>query len=413
MTLVSPAVAAKLTVPPAEAVEPLPPGTETRPLSFTKLVARLNRGQTWGQVQIGVMCLPAGNMTWRGGQSQVDTGELDVVFFEEIEKAGFSSTGNPNLLFEREDNSQAEYLVAGAIKSASARLCYKLAGFGDYDTVNGEVIFEVEWQIYSRINKTVVAQITTRGGALRKESASGGANVLFDIAFSENVKQLINKKEFRDVFIGSTIKANELRRPNDYPALQIKTRNAVSSATKIDDISGSVVSIGAGDGHGSGFLISDDGLFLTNAHVVGQAKIVRVRWSDKLETVGEVVRIDRARDVALVKSESRQRAPLSLRQDRLELGSPVRAIGAPYMEELQGTVTAGIVSSDRIVDGFRYIQSDVAVNPGNSGGPLIDSNGNVVALTVSGLSVSGANVGINFFIPIDEALRFLQIKALQ
>ena len=188
MTLVSPAVAAKLTVPPAEAVEPLPPGTETRPLSFTKLVARLNRGQTWGQVQIGVMCLPAGNMTWRGGQSQVDTGELDVVFFEEIEKAGFSSTGNPNLLFEREDNSQAEYLVAGAIKSASARLCYKLAGFGDYDTVNGEVIFEVEWQIYSRINKTVVAQITTRGGALRKESASGGANVLFDIAFSENVK---------------------------------------------------------------------------------------------------------------------------------------------------------------------------------------------------------------------------------
>ena len=89
----------------------------------------------------------------------------------------------------------------------------------------------------------------------------------------------------------------------------------------------------------------------------------------------------------------------------------VYAIGTPMETRLQGTLTRGVISASRTLGGYRYIQSDTAVNPGNSGGPLLDDAGQVVAMTVSRYSGDPVDSvqGLNFFIPIDDALRFLAL----
>jgi S1-C subfamily serine protease len=173
----------------------------------------------------------------------------------------------------------------------------------------------------------------------------------------------------------------------------------------------SVAIVFAADGSGSGFLVSRDGYVLTNHHVVGGAKYVKLKWSTGEETLGEVIRSDRRRDVALIKTDAKDRAPLALRTGSAQPGDPVFAIGTPLDDKLQNTLTKGIVSANRVYDGLPFIQSDVAVTHGNSGGPLLDEQGRVLGLTVSGRAPDGAPVGLNFFIPIDDALKALALKS--
>jgi serine protease Do len=175
----------------------------------------------------------------------------------------------------------------------------------------------------------------------------------------------------------------------------------------VGDAIGSVVLISAGQAEGSGFLVSSDGLLLTDQHVVGAARYVKVRWSDGFEGLGEVVRSDRVRDVALVKTDPRGRPPIRLRRDPMQPGDTVFAIGAPLGDRFQGTVTRGVVSAYRTFEGESFIQSDVSVNPGSSGGPLLDEAGEAVGLTESRYQVAGAPTGINLFVPVGDALDFL------
>src|SRR5262249_26626483 len=146
---------------------------------------------------------------------------------------------------------------------------------------------------------------------------------------------------------------------------------------------------------------------LTNHHVVGASKFVKVKWPGGGETLGEVVRSDAKRDVALVKVDAQGRAPLAIRSGDTHQGETVFAIGTPLDDSLQNTMTKGIVSANRMSDGLAFIQSDVAINHGNSGGPLLDEKGQVIGIAVIAILPGGASTGLNFFIPIDDALRTL------
>jgi serine protease Do len=149
---------------------------------------------------------------------------------------------------------------------------------------------------------------------------------------------------------------------------------------------------------------------LTNAHVVGSSKSVVVRWSDGIETPADVIRISTVRDIALIKTQVRSRSPLRLEPGTMPVGRTVFAVGAPLDRKYQGTVTRGVVSASRIIDGLSYVQSDVTVNPGNSGGPLLNESGSVVGVTDLGFQPDGLPTGINLFIPIGDALDFLNLK---
>jgi serine protease Do len=158
---------------------------------------------------------------------------------------------------------------------------------------------------------------------------------------------------------------------------------------------------------GSGFIISNDGYILTNAHVVEGADEINVRFTDKREFKARVIGADRRTDVALIKIEGANLPAVKFGDPaRLKVGEWVLAIGAPF--GFENSVTAGIVSAkgrslpqENFVP---FIQTDVAINPGNSGGPLFNMRGEVVGMNSQIYSRTGGFMGLSFAIPIDVAL---------
>ncbi len=159
-------------------------------------------------------------------------------------------------------------------------------------------------------------------------------------------------------------------------------------------------------GVGSGFVLTPDGLIMTNAHVVEGADEVIVTLTDKREFKAKIIGSDKRSDVALVKIDATGLPAVRTGDvNRLKVGEWVMAIGSPF--GLDNSVTAGIVSAKQRDTGefLPFIQTDVAINPGNSGGPLINMRGEVVGINSQIMSRSGGFMGISFSIPIDEAIR--------
>lgn len=159
-------------------------------------------------------------------------------------------------------------------------------------------------------------------------------------------------------------------------------------------------------GVGSGFIISNDGYVLTNAHVVEGADEVLVTLTDRREFKAKVLGADTRSDVALLKVEASNLPHLQIGDsDKIRVGEWVIAIGSPF--NLDNTVTAGIISAKARDTGdlLPMIQSDVAVNPGNSGGPLINMYGKVIGINSQIATLSGGYNGVSFAVPIDEAMR--------
>jgi serine protease Do len=159
---------------------------------------------------------------------------------------------------------------------------------------------------------------------------------------------------------------------------------------------------------GSGFIISSDGLILTNAHVVREAKEVMVKLSDRREFRAKVLGSDAATDIAVLRIDAKGLPVVRLGDSRqLQVGDPVLAIGSPF--GFEQTATQGIVSAKgRSLPGdsaVPFIQTDAAVNPGNSGGPLFDGSGAVVGINAQIYSQSGGYQGLAFAIPINVALK--------
>jgi len=165
---------------------------------------------------------------------------------------------------------------------------------------------------------------------------------------------------------------------------------------------------------GSGFLISPDGRILTNNHVISGSSKIEVRFADGSRYTAKVLVADRADDLAMIQIDPKKKLPfLKLGDsDALQVGQKVLAIGNPF--GFSGTLTTGIVSSmgrdirneNSMLEGL--IQTDAAINEGNSGGPLLDSQGNVIGINTAILAPSGGNIGIGFAMPINRAKAMLE-----
>jgi S1-C subfamily serine protease len=183
---------------------------------------------------------------------------------------------------------------------------------------------------------------------------------------------------------------------------------------------------GPSGGQGSGFVISDDGEILTNAHVVTDAETtgtptrplheaseIYVQFADRNQVSAEVVGFDPFADVALLKvdPDGLDLQPLSLGSETdVQVGDPVAAIGSPFGQNQ--SLSVGVVSAtDRSIDSLTdfgidgALQTDASINPGNSGGPLLDADGEVVGINQQIQTQSGGNEGVGFAVPIDLAER--------
>ena len=169
-----------------------------------------------------------------------------------------------------------------------------------------------------------------------------------------------------------------------------------------------VVQIITASNTGSGFIVSEDGLIVTNAHVVRGSAAVRVMLAEGGRYTARVLGVDYLADLAVVDiTDPRRFQPLALADsDSVSLGETVIAMGFPLGDSLGDsvTITRGIVSSKRLYDGVSHIQTDAAINPGNSGGPLLNGEGAVIGVNTSNIRREGGRIieGIGFAVAINE-----------
>ena len=173
----------------------------------------------------------------------------------------------------------------------------------------------------------------------------------------------------------------------------------------IETVDQAVLTVRAGEAEGAGFVINTDGYAITNAHVISHGGQVEVRLADKRVIAAKIIKRDDARDLAILKLDATNIPNVQFASTKtLKPGSEVAAVGAPL--GLEHSVTKGVVSSlERTIEGKAFIQIDAALNPGNSGGPLVNEKGQVVGVNTK-VASQAQNVG--FAIPSDDVLTFLK-----
>jgi len=445
-----------------EIAEPLTPPAEARPvpIRFGELQAKVRRGDRIGGYVIGFTCLgPFDPITWTTGREMMDRGDVADMFHEELSAAGYDVTGNPGRLFEREeDEERAELVVSAQVTDVKMNVCRKMGWWLIESDVIGEEVeasVKVDWTVYSRLERRMVLRTSTRGYTDSGSATEDGKILALEQAMAGAIANLAADPDFRaaafaardaDLSVPALERGGGIgggtgssRRPpvdntvSDARLKPMPTALLVDDAAKlqsvrlppvpafttpiqdhVERVTGAAVLVASGTGHGSGVLVGKDGLVLTNYHVVGNSERVRVVLDDGTALTGVVERRHKIRDVALVLIEGGHFAPLPVRATPLTVSEEVYAVGAPLQERLRGTVTRGIVSAfrrDRLT-GLETIQADVSIQGGNSGGPLVDAQGNLAGLAVAGYVVPGGagSAGLNLFIPIADALDRLRLE---
>ncbi len=382
----------------------IPSGQKAKPVQLKKVMVKIKRGTKIGTLKFGPQCRPAGPITWKGGRLVLDVAEFDEVFREEFENANYTVVGDPEALFDDPSSWQAEFLIGAIITDIDISLC-------TWGTKSkGETYLKVDWQVYSRLDRKVVYKTTTEGSYEITEFRSGADYDLYFYAFGIAIQNLLADQKFYALVAGETLVAAPS--PESFGKLILAKSTPFNRQIEktINDVRMGVVTVFAGEGHGSGFFIDSEGHMLTSAHVVRGAKFIKIKLVTGREILGEVLRKNPQMDIALIKVGEQNMVPVPVNERELNVGVPVYAIGSPLDQVLGSTVTRGILSAYRTLEGRTFIQSDVNILPGNSGCPLVDQKGNAIGVGVSAVFLGEAPAGLNFFVPINHALDALNIE---
>lgn len=388
-------------------VKEIPFDAKAYPIALRKVILKVPRSKPLGSVGVGLFCVERGKFTASSGQYRLSDYSFSRAFREELERNNYVVVGDEDALFEDASLNKAKYFIAGLVTDIQTNVCYPLAGWGNFYEGTGNAYLKVEWQVQDTLRRRVVFKATSEGSAEVGSSTAAVRDIMLDDAFAMATQNLLANEKFRDLLTGkSTVKQVA-------PKTDIKIKNLVfDQSEKFDPvrIRPGVVTIRTPTGHGSGFFINSSGFILTNEHVVSGASTVRVRLHSGREIAAEVIRTDKVRDVALLKSSNEQFVPMSLSFNEPAVGSELLVYGTPQFESLDGTLTKGILSAYRSSNNLRYIQSDVNIVGGSSGGPMMDIKGNVIAITVAAfVDESRSGTGNNLFIPLREAFDVLGI----
>jgi hypothetical protein len=327
----------------------IPPGMDARPVQLTKMAVRMRRGETIGELSFGTFCRHIGTVTWRAVGDAIDENEFREAFLDELKKANYPVVGDPRVLFEDPALAKAELHVAALVNKLEANVCRaRLPGDRAFGAKGGAFV-QVNWQVYVPFEKRTAYEATTRGSYETDELVRGGTAAFVANAFGAAVRNLLADPEFRRLVLRPKAEAGLTTEPSFVP---LSMTAAPRPTQEIGDARAAVVTVIVPDAHGSGFIISPSGYVLTNYHVVEAARFVKVRLANKRDTLGDVVRTDPVRDVALVKLREANLPSLALRlATSPNVGDEVYAIGTPKDRALDLTVTKGIVSAYRDNEG--------------------------------------------------------------
>ncbi len=351
-----------------------PPSAEVArvPIGFSNLVLRID-----GEDEIGVA-----------------RDDHRVQLLERMRERGFHAVGAENLVFSQDESHRAAFQVGGTVREVECR-----------DFIGGlRCRIAVEWQLRDVARDAVVYRVLTRHTVSRVPPSEHKR--LPTLLLVGALDAMLGREGFRTSLAMA---------PPAPPGDPTFTTGSFGQCAPLDQrmpaaadrVLDSTVLIRTRDGFGSGFFLSADGLVLTAAHVV-DASVVKLRLRNGTEFDAIPIRVARSLDAAVLRParplSGQPCLPVTTRP--VSVGAEVYAAGAPADEKLAFSLSRGIVSGLRMIDGRPQLQTDTAVNPGNSGGPLLSQDGEVVAVVTSKL-VGRKVEGIAFGAPIAEVLKGL------
>jgi hypothetical protein len=351
-----------------------------------------------GTVTRGLFCTNAADFAYNPTYNTLLMARVNKVFNEKSLALGYPKyTASDSAFGDTSTPSSADYKLGFTLLDLNQNICL------NESEMSGTARIRLKAELYSnKLQKVVYSR--TVDGAFSTDSKIK-ADVFLDKLLANAMDTMFADTKYVNSFRDVPLVAA------DNPAELIQVKNGVKPADKVaKDAKGvlsAVVTIESGPVSGSGFYIGRDGYVITNQHVVGDAKYVKVKLSNGFSVPGEVVRKNTARDVALVKTDLEPPTALFVRTTAARAGEEVFAVGSPFGAQLSNTITRGILSGERTLNEQRFIQSDVAINPGNSGGPLIDADGALIA--IADMKRNNAS-GIGLFIPIAEVLEKLGLN---
>jgi len=358
-------------------------------------------------------CLHGGELNLKNANYVVSKVDFTATFNEAFEDNGYRVASQKT--FAMEQGADVDLSLAAVISDIRLAHCGPQNARDINSFTQNSTYLKIDWAVFDNLARKVVYETTTEGGeyGFRKPARYQGATQSASLAFRQAILHLLAQAEFIDILQASkTLQTGYSDQGADLADLNV-TRGQPSGKCvyKTPQIEKAAVTVRTTGGHGSGFVISSPGYVLTNNHVVGTNRDVIVIIGDQ-EQHATVVRNHPGRDVALLKLEKTFAAePLHVNSSAVNLGEEIYVVGTPLDESLSFSISRGIISARRVVDQRNYYQTDAAVNPGNSGGPVFNASGNVIGITVAGLFTNdGGSMNINYIIPIMDALEALDIE---
>ena len=350
-----------------------------------------------GTYERGFFCNGSGDIIYTKSLHQYLTARMTKVFKERTAELGYPKYQSSDSAFADSAAAAADFRVGFTVVDMNYKICARA------HEVSGTASIKLKAELFSNKLQKVLYSRTIDGNYASAESVK--MDIFFDGLLGNALDQMLGDQKYVAAYRDDALLASET--PADLIAVRngAKPKDSVKKDSK--GILSAVVTIETGTSSGSGFYIGRDGYIITNEHVVGAAKYVKVRLPGGYAVSGEVVRREPARDVALIKTNIEPPTAMFVRVSAVSVGEEVFAIGSPFGEQLSSTVTRGILSGERTLNEQKFIQSDVAVNPGNSGGPLVDADGALIA--IADVKIRNAE-GIALFIPIAEVLAQLGLN---
>ena len=366
----------------------------TKTAEFKNWKVHLDMPQKVGTITKGLFCGSPVDMVYTKTYDQFLSHRLVTMFKERTVALGYPRYSSDDSSFADTSHSNgADLRIGFSLTELDNNIC--IVG----NEMSGTVKLTLKAEAYSnRLQKVVYSR--SLSGAYTSDSKIKETE-FYDTLLASTLAQLFADRSYVDVYrddvpapAAPAVAPQQLSVKNG-----AKPRDSVKANAK--GVVSAVVTIENADISGSGFYVGSEGYIITNQHVVGDAKYVKVRMQGGFSVPGQVVRRDAVRDVALIKTDIEPPVPMYVRLAAAKVGDEVYAIGSPFGAALNNTVTRGVFSGVRKGDEQVFIQSDVAINPGNSGGPLVDADGGVIAIAVRKKADAA---GIALFIPIAEAL---------
>ncbi len=293
------------------------------------------------------------------------------------------------------------------IKPVVESISFDLNGKSLIDYTGHESI-KINWNIYKMSEKsTLLTTIKTKTETFR---ISGSSTKILDHLISEASMDLLENDSIYD-YLQKVEKEYMVSTKGEEIKINIQTATKyLTTKDALKNSKSAVVTVINKDGFGSGFIISTDGYVMTNYHVIKDEKNVSVRLNNDFKVKATVVKSNKDYDLALLHIDGEDLNALPMgNSDLIEVGEEVYAIGTPMDESFGQTITKGIISGQRLINGINFLQTDVSINSGNSGGPLLNEKGEVIGITTMKLSGEGVE-GIGFCIPSNAAFEMLNIK---